>query len=113
MHQITIDAKNQPLGRLAAKISLILQGKHSVSYQKNRKESVAISITNISLLKLTGKKINQKTYRHHTGYLGHLKKEKMKDIFKKNPGEVLRRAVYGMLPKNKLRDKRIKQLKIA
>ncbi len=110
--RITIDAINQILGRLATKIALILQGKDEPSYEKYKKGEKNILVINASLIKFSGKKLEQKIYRHHTGYLGHLKEKKIKDIFKKNPGEILRRAVYGMLPKNKLRIQRIKCLKI-
>ena len=64
-------------------------------------------------MKLTGKKLHQKKYYHHSGYLGGLKEKPLKVLFKENPEEVLRIAVWGMLPKNKLRAKIIKHLKFS
>jgi len=110
--QVIIDAENQPLGRLASKISLILQGKDEPNYEKHKPGEKTVIVKNALLVKFTGKKFNQKIYRRHTGYIAHLKEEQLKNLFKKNPREVIKKAVYGMLPKNKLRDKRIKRLKI-
>jgi large subunit ribosomal protein L13 len=72
-----------------------------------------VVIKNMKKIRITGKKLEQKIYHHHTGYLGNLKKIPLKVIFAKNPGEVLKKAVWGMLPKNKLRAKQIKRLKIV
>ena len=64
------------------------------------------------LLKFTGKKEEQKKYYHHSGYLGGLKTKTLEEFFEQRPGEVLRKAVWGMLPKNKLRSEQIKRLKV-
>jgi large subunit ribosomal protein L13 len=69
-----------------------------------------VEVTNCSKIKFTGKKLEQKEYKWHTTHPGGLKTKKVKDVFSKNPGEVLRHAVFGMLPKNKLRDQMIKRL---
>ncbi|HRU33500.1 MAG TPA: 50S ribosomal protein L13 [Candidatus Paceibacterota bacterium] len=112
MREYKIDATNKPLGRLASEIAIILQGKDSPDYQPNKVADVKVIVENASKMKITGKKLEQKVYRHHTGYIGHLKETPMKDVFEKNPAEVLKKAVLGMLPKNSLRSKRIKNLKI-
>ncbi|MDD3614403.1 MAG: 50S ribosomal protein L13 [Candidatus Pacebacteria bacterium] len=112
MREYKIDATNKPLGRLASEIAIILQGKDSPDYQPNKVADVKVVVENVSKMKITGKKLEQKVYRHHTGYIGHLKETPMKDVFEKNPAEVLKKAVLGMLPKNSLRSKRIKNLKI-
>jgi len=112
MREYKIDATNKSLGRLASEISLILQGKDEPDYQPNKVADVKVIVENVSKMKLTGKKLEQKIYYHHTGYSGHLKKKSMKNIFEKNPTEVLKKAVLGMLPKNSLRSKRIKNLKL-
>ncbi|HOK20699.1 MAG TPA: 50S ribosomal protein L13 [Candidatus Paceibacterota bacterium] len=112
MREYKIDATNKPLGRLASEIAIILQGKDSPDYQPNKVADVKVIVENVSKMKITGKKLEQKVYRHHTGYIGHLKETPMKDVFEKNPAEVLKKAVLGMLPKNSLRSKRIKNLKI-
>jgi len=107
----TLDAKNKKLGRLASEIALILQGKKKADYAPNKNNSEdRVIVKNISQIEVTGKKASNKIYRHHTGYPGSLKEKKFKDVFLKDPNEVLRRAVWNMLPKNYLRPKRIKRL---
>lgn len=108
----TIDAKNKSLGRLSAKVASLLQGKDSPSYAKNKEGDNLVIVKNVSKMRITGKKMNDKKYYHHSGFMGGLKETPMKKVFEKDPGEVLKIAVYGMLPKNKLRSKQIKRLKI-
>lgn len=108
-----IDATDQILGRIAVRIADILRGKDKpsfVPYSSDGGEKVVV--INAKGIKLSGKKFEQKTYFRHSLYPGGLKKEKVEDLFKKNPEEIVRRAVYGMLPKNKLRERFIKKLKI-
>ena len=106
------DAQNKILGRLASEIAKILQGKHRPTFEPRLEGKDRIIVRNASKIKVSGKKSEQKIYYRHTGYVGHLKKMKYSEKFEKSPAEVLRRAVYMMLPKNKLRAKRIKRLKI-
>jgi large subunit ribosomal protein L13 len=108
----TIDATNKILGRLATRIVTLLRGKHKPNFLPYKDEGDFVVVKNADKIKLTGKKLEQKKYYHHTGYLGGLKETPVKKIFEKNPGEVLKRAVFGMFPKNKLRKKQIKRLKI-
>ncbi|MDD5414953.1 MAG: 50S ribosomal protein L13 [Smithellaceae bacterium] len=110
MKEYKFNASNQILGRLATQIAVLLQAKNTPQYEQNKAGGVRVIVDNISKIKVTGKKYNQKLYRHHTGYIGHLKTRTYKQVFEKNPSEVLRKAVMGMLPKNKLRSKRIKNL---
>lgn len=98
-----VDAKNKKLGRLASEIALVLQGK-----RHNDEPNVVVK--NIGKISVTGKKAEQKIYYRHTGYLGHLREKKYREAFSKNPSWVLRHAVRGMLPKNFLREKRLKKL---
>jgi len=105
-----IDAKNKILGRLASEIAVILQDKLHSSFEPRLEGKDRVFVNNISKIKFSGKKLDQKIYYRFSGYVGHLKQEKLKEKFKKNPDWVLRRAVYQMLPKNKLRAKRIKRL---
>jgi len=107
-----IDAEGKVLGRLASKIAILLRGKHKPQFKPHEDGGDFVIVKNVSKLKITGKKLEKKIYYHHTGYIGGLKETPLKKLFKENPGEVLRRAVYGMLPKNKLRKKIIKRLKI-
>jgi large subunit ribosomal protein L13 len=107
----TIDAKDQVLGRLASQIATILRGKNKADFVPNKEGSDFVVVKNVEKIKVTGKKYTDKIYYRHSGYMGGLKQATFKEIFEKNPSQVLRKAVYGMLPKNKLRDEQIKRLK--
>ncbi|MDD2913401.1 MAG: 50S ribosomal protein L13 [Candidatus Pacebacteria bacterium] len=108
----TIDAKDRPLGRLATEIAVLLRGKEKESFAPNKDIGGFVVVKNIKRIVFTGKKFDKKIYYRHTGYMGGLKETPLKNLFENNPGEVLRKAVYGMLPVNKLRAKQIKRLKI-
>ncbi|MFA5052639.1 MAG: 50S ribosomal protein L13 [Parcubacteria group bacterium] len=110
--EIVIDAKKQKLGRLATKIAAILQNKESVAYEPRLEGGNKVIVKNISEMEISGRKNEQKIYYRHTGYMGHLKEKSYKEAFAKNPAWVLRHAVSGMLPKNRLQAKRLKQLVI-
>ena len=112
MKEIIIDAKNQKLGRLASKIAVLLQNKEGVDYEPRLKGENKVIVKNIKSLELSGKKGDQKIYYHHTGYMGHLREKTYNEAFKADPSWVLKHAVKGMLPKNRLQDKRLKQLVI-
>lgn len=107
----TIDAKNKNLGRLASEIAVILQGKKNPNYDPRLEGEDKVIVKNINEMTVTGKKETDKIYYRHTGYMGHLKEERMEEVIaKKGKREVLRRAVMRMLPKNRLQIKRIKKL---
>jgi len=108
----TIDATGKVLGRLAAQIAILLRGKHKPDFVPYKDMGDFVVVKDVGKLKITGKKMEQKKYFRHTGYLGGVKEISLKQMFKENPAEVLRKAVFGMLPKNKLRAKQIKRLKI-
>lgn len=109
-----IDAKNQNMGRLASEIAGILQGKKDPNYEPRLAGKDRVIVENINDMTISGKKATDKIYFHHTGYMGHLKEETYDQVVaKKGKGEVLRRAVMRMLPKNKLQIIRIKNLIIA
>lgn len=108
----TIDATDKVLGRLASEIAILLRGKHKTDFIPNRDLGDFVLVKNVKNLKITGQKMEKKEYFRHSGFLGKERFIPLKEVFEKNPAEVLRRAVYGMLPKNKLRDKMIKRLKI-
>lgn len=111
--QYTIDAKNKRLGRLASEVAVILQGKKNPKYEKRLEGDDKVIVKNIAQVEVTGRKMKQKTYFRHTTQIGHLKKTTLGMLWeKKGPAEVLRRAVMGMLPKNKLRIRRMKRLAI-
>jgi large subunit ribosomal protein L13 len=110
----TIDASGKSLGRVASSVAKLLMGKDSAAFERNTVASTKVTVTNASKLSVSTKKMNTKTYNSYSGYPGGLKQEKMaKVVDKKGYSEVLRKAVYGMLPINKLRDKVIKNLTIS
>jgi len=109
----TIDVTNKVLGRLATEIAVLLRGKHKPDFAPYKDMGDFVVIKNADKLKISGKKMEQKKYYHHTGYPGGLKEMPLQKLFEKNPGEVLRKAVLGMLPKNRLRAKMIKRLSFS
>ncbi len=110
MTNYTIDATGKKLGRLASEIAIILQGKKVPQYQPRLDLNFKVTVKNIEKLSIDAKKLKNKIYKHHTGYIGHLKEKSLGELFAKDPVKVLKRAVKGMLPKNRLLPKRIKRL---
>lgn len=106
----TIDAKGKILGRVATEVVSVLLGKHNVSARNNKIVSDEIMVFNTDSVKLSGSKEKNKTYYSHSGYIGHLKEEQAGALRMRDSRELVRRAVLGMLPKNRLRKERIKQL---
>jgi len=107
-----IDATGKVLGRLAAEIAILLRGKHKPDFAPNKDMGDFVVVKNVENLKITGKKMEEKKYFRHSGFLGGVKFIPLGKLFKEKPAEVFKKAVYGMLPKNKLRAKMIKRLKI-
>ncbi|KAF2305980.1 hypothetical protein GH714_009240 [Hevea brasiliensis] len=106
------DAKGQVLGRLASQISTVIQGKDKPTYAPYRDDGDMCIVLNAKDVCVTGRKMTDKFYRWHTGYVGHLKERSLKDQMAKDPTEVIRKAVLRMLPRNKLRDDRDRKLRI-
>lgn len=104
------DVKDQILGRTTTKIALKLMGKSKPYYVRNLDCGDFVVVVNSSLVKLTGRKEKQKLYSHYSGYPGGLKQKALWQIRQENPNIIIRQAVYGMLPKNKLRDRLITRL---
>ena len=98
--------------RLATEVAMILRGKNKPTFQPHIDGGDFVEIINADKIKVTGKKMDQKEYIWHSNYPGGLKRKKMSEVFEADPGEVLKRAVMGMLPKNKLRPNMIKRLKV-
>lgn len=107
-----IDAKGLTLGRLATKISVILMGKNKASYAPFLDNWDYVIVLNCDKVAVTGKKMTDKTYYSHSGYLWGLKEIDLKDLLAKKPEKVLETAVSGMLPKNKLRASMLARLKL-
>ena len=109
----TIDAKGRVPGRIATEVAVLLMGKNRADFAKNTIPAVEVEVIDASGMKFNQKKLTDKLYRHHSGFAGGLKTASMEQVLdKKGAKEVLRRAVYGMLPKNKLRSKMMLNLKI-
>lgn len=107
-----IDAAGKILGRMATEAAVLLRGKNTASWLPYITPENRVIIFNTDKIKVTGKKMEQKFYRHHTGYPGGLKEESLAKLLERDSREVIKLAVYGMLPRNKTRDKIIKNLKL-
>lgn len=107
-----VDAKDQVLGRLAQDVANKLMGKQKVNYVPYLDNGDFVVVTNASQVKVTGKKFTQKTYYHHSGYPGGLRAETFDKLIQRRPTEVIRHAVKGMLPKNKLGQSMITKLHV-
>ena len=107
-----VDANDKVLGRLATKIATVLMGKNKALYSKHVDAGDGVVVINCEKIKVTGKKAEQKEYKRFSGYPGGLKIENYESLIKRRPDDILRRAVNGMLPKNKLGNRMIKRLKL-
>lgn len=107
-----IDAKDQILGRLATKIATLLMGKDKAYFTRRLDCGDYVVVINAQKIRLTGKKADQKTYQRYSGYPGGRKEVAFGKMLAKQPDKVVRHAVMGMLPKNKLQDKMITRLHV-
>ena len=107
-----IDAAGQPLGKTAAKAATILRGKHRPEFTPHVDCGEFVIIINAEKAVLTGKKLEQKYYRHHSGYIGGLKEVQYKTLMATKPELAMELAVKGMLPHNKIGDKSATRLKV-
>ncbi len=107
-----IDAQDMVLGRVAAKIADILRGKNKAIYSPNTDTGDFVIVVNAEKIALTGRKLSDKIYYSHTGFPGGLKEISAGKLLEKKPEDVIKKAVKGMLPKNKLARQIIKKLKI-
>ena len=107
-----IDAADQVLGRVATKAATILMGKHRPQYAPFLVSGDHIIILNAEKVKLTGLKLDSKMYLHHTLYPGGIREITAKKVYAAKPDWMIREAVLGMLPKNKLRKRMVKRLKV-
>ena len=112
IHWRMVDAEGWVLGRLAARAARVLTGKDSPDYTPHQDHRSGLIIVNAEKIRLTGKKLDDKVYRHTTGYPGGLKETTARKIFEKRPQSLLREAILGMLPKNRLRSRLARRLKV-
>ena len=106
------DCKENNFGRIATAAARVLQGKHKTDYAPNEDKGDFAVFVNCSRMKFSGSKEEQKMYHHFSGYPGGISSKKLGDLLKVSPEKVVRSAIYGMLPKNKLRNERMKRILI-
>ena len=107
-----IDASQKPLGRVATEAAKLLRGKHKPTYTPNMDNGDHVIILNCKDVILTGKKLDQKIYRHHSGYIGGMKETPARVMMDKNPEKAMMLAVKGMLPHNSLGRQMLKKVRI-
>ena len=107
-----IDAEGQVLGRLCSQISKTLQGKHKAAYTPHVLTGDYVVVINASKIRVTGKKLLQKTYYRHSGYTGNLKSTILRDLLEQHPDRVIKLAVKGMLPATKRGREMLRRLKV-
>lgn len=98
-----VDATDKVLGRLATEIAVVLRGKNKPTFAPHIDMGDYVVVINADKVRLTGKKESQKEYIHHTGYIGHLRREPYQKVLAENPTRILNEAVAGMVPRNKLK----------
>lgn len=109
---ILVDANDQNLGRIATQIASLLLGKHKTNYTPGVDTGDYVVVVNCERIKVTGNKMTEKIYYHHTGYPGGIKSISLRDQLSKHPERVIHKAVWGMLPHNRYGRKLLKKLKI-
>ncbi|MFA7308567.1 MAG: 50S ribosomal protein L13 [Patescibacteria group bacterium] len=107
-----IDAGGKILGRVATVATEALRGKNDPNFERHEMSGNTVIVLNMKDIQLSGNKLEAKEYFHHTRYPGGLRRTTAKEIMEKNPSDLMRRAVHGMLPKNKLRERFMKNLLI-
>lgn len=109
---LLIDAEGQSLGRLSAQVAMVLRGKHRPEFSPHQLCGDQVVVINAAKLDFHPTKLHRKEYHKHTGFLGHVKTISLKDLMAKDPTEVIRKAVKGMLPANRLRPQMLKRLHV-
>jgi large subunit ribosomal protein L13 len=112
MKKVVIDAAGKSLGRVATQAANVLRGKNLVTFAPNIIPNVQVFIINIEQLLFTGTKLGVKTYHHYSGYPGGIKTSTLQQEFTKDPVRLVRRSIRGMLPKNRLNSRFLRNLKI-
>lgn len=103
-----VDAAGIPLGRLASAVAQLIRGKHKPTFTPHMDGGDVVVVVNADKIKLTGRKVDQKTHFRHTGYMGHERLVPVKNVLATHPERVVEKAVFGMLPKNALSRQRLR-----
>ena len=109
---VVVDAAGQTVGRLATQVASVLRGKHKPDFTPHQAGGDFVIVVNAEKVVFSGNKLDQKVYTRYTGYQGGLKSTTAREMLDKHPERVLERAVWGMLPKNRLGRKLIRRLKV-
>lgn len=109
---LVVDASNQVLGRLATEVATLLRGKHKPEFTPFLDAGDFVVVVNAKKVKVTGRKLEEKVYFRHSGHPGGIKSESLRERLDKNPERVIRAAVWGMLPKNRLGRQLLRKLKV-
>jgi large subunit ribosomal protein L13 len=109
---VLVDANDQTLGRLVTQISTVLLGKHKPSFTPGVEMGDYVVVVNAAHIKVTGNKMDDKMYHHHTGYPGGLKSTNLRDLLAKHPERVIEKAVWGMLPHNRMGRSLMRKLRV-
>lgn len=107
-----VDAKDAVLGKLAVKVATYLRGKNKPVFTPSVDTGDFVIVINADKVKLTGNKLTDKVYYHHSGYIGGIKAQSAKELIEKKPEKMIEKAVWGMLPKNRLGRSMFKKLKV-
>jgi large subunit ribosomal protein L13 len=107
-----VDAADKPLGKVAVEVANMLRGKDRPTYTSHTDTGAFVVVVNAAAVKLSGAKLDQKIYYTHSGYIGNLKSATAREMIDKKPEEVVKLAVWGMMPKNKLSRAQMKKLKV-
>lgn len=107
-----VDASTKNLGRVCSEIAQLLMGKSKTGFSYHLDQGDYVVVTNAKNVQVTGRKMTEKTYEHYTGSPGGLRSFTLEELLKRDARRVIQRGVYGMLPKNKLRDQRMTRLKV-
>ncbi|MBN2095825.1 50S ribosomal protein L13 [Candidatus Peregrinibacteria bacterium] len=107
-----VDAEGKTLGHLATQIAVTLRGKGKPTFTPHLDMGDYVVVINADKIRLTGQKESQKEYIHHTGYLGHLRRQSIKEVRTKNPARIIEEAVAGMVPRNRLKKFILAKLKV-
>ena len=106
-----VDADGVPLGRLASRVAQVIRGKHKPTFTPHMDTGDGVIVVNAEKVRLTGRKMEQKGYFSHSGYMGHDKITPIRNVMEKHPERIVEKAVFGMLPKNSL-SKQVLRLKL-
>jgi large subunit ribosomal protein L13 len=109
---VVVDANGQTLGRIATQIAALLLGKHKPTFTPGVPMGDNVVVINAASITVTGNKLNEKMYYHHSGYPGGLKSVSLRDQLNQHPDRVIKAAVWGMLPHNKMGRETLKRLKV-